>query len=282
MKQCDKAFLALPNEHWLSDYVQRLVQKEQPYITFSHRFIARHACYEPRLMAAQGAEKYEHETLTHYARTLSKPRITLPRFINRLQKDYLLLHECTHAAQDAMGLVMWPLVHSGRVSTMLSVRAHIRLTLFCELMAAIESTRIAHMLKEYGDHRAWQGAQRSKEWNALASLYEYKQATPSALNAMSGWFFESHLPAYYATRAQNAHNSFTNVHADTHTVYCDMAISDIIALLPSTLQEGYAALNWRALEECIAPPLPTTSALTPSATDWRDIIRGSALYWLTR
>lgn len=259
---------------------------EHRTLTIAHRFCQRRASYQPSLMKAmtRSDNALTHTQLTENARNTAPAMLTLPALCRKSTSDYLFLHEIIHAYQDVAGLVMWPLLTADNTNiAILDAPSHLRLTLFCEIMAAMESTRWAWQLKQAGNDSAWRGAERSKEWGELAHRYEVAIANPTndthENTTMFTWFINSHLPDYYPARARKAHDAFKKMCALKSLKLCHMSFTEIIALLPNELAKHYENLPWAELEKKVTALHPASSNATYVYTE---VTRGSALYWASQ
>lgn len=260
----------------------------EPSMNIETRFTRTPARYEPRLLSIQATA---NQTISieqcapalHCAAQEVLADIILARWVNKDTRAFLLLHEQIHAWQDKAGLIFHPLICVEQPLPLLSLPSHIRTTLFCEAMAAIESIRMAWNKAKEGDRSAWNGTKKHREWRDFARTYETEQST----SALWKLFFSSHLPSYYITRAAKAYHAFIENPAYGYHALSDTALASLmrtaplntcLALLPNELAEEYRAYETELLELSLLQHGYEEGELPPT----NDLIRGSAAYWASQ
>jgi hypothetical protein len=239
------------------------------------RFFGDHGTYTPQaVVISEPLNSDQTRKAMHDALSLLKAPIMLAHRFGFSSNLHVLLHELIHLDQDRRGMFFTPLVIKNEPVVMPDKDSAIRIRLFCEAMAETEAMRASWRLKEQGYDAAWRGVLKSPDWSTLAHQYEkdlkikHLPEQTAAQSIIKNWMA---LPTrqYYEKRAIFDHQNFINKLPQTPE-FCRVNCDDLVAFLPSDLQDTYAAIKKHVQDE---DPISTEQKKTLN-----DFTQGSPLY----
>ncbi len=218
--------------------------------------------YKPFALATERLDTAEKQALfTQGFMSMSvsgalKAVITLHLLSGQAQQTHSLMHEMMHFYQDMLGLYFLPLQEKGVFPVMPDARSMVRIILFNEAWAEVETIRAAWAMNRRGQDMAWRGALKSKDWSALARSYDDDLASgvdeaKAAANLVVRWY-ESSQRAFYERHALRVFDvqfekfkSGVDGDSDFSAQFRRVDIQDMIARIPQNETPSYfSQINW--------------------------------------